>query len=75
MESKYFNAYYYTLEATGVPDVDVLLEAVADAGQGCHHTEDWSNYGYTEKIQRAADELAAAYKEMALELQRLYEGV
>ena len=48
-----FRAYYYTFDATGVPAVDKILEAVAAAGKSYHHTEDWSDE-IVGRIQAAA---------------------
>ena len=50
------NAYYYSFEPTGLECIDKILEAVARAGKGAHHTEDWEDFGYIDKIQEAANE-------------------
>jgi len=34
--------YYYGFEATGVPEIDLILSAIACAGKCYHHTEDWN---------------------------------
>lgn len=47
-------AYYYAFEHTGDDAIDAILEAVADAGHAYHHTDEWSDNGYIEKIQQAA---------------------
>ena len=55
-----FRAYYFTLTPTGNKQIDAILEAVASAGDGYHHTEDWNNLNDdgvspVMEIQRAAD--------------------
>lgn len=62
------SAYYYGFVPTGVKAVDRILSAVACAGKGFHHTEDWNDeldyYGgksYVDLIQQAADEAAAEW--------------
>lgn len=35
------DAYYYGFEPTGVPEIDLILSAVACAGKSFHLTEDW----------------------------------
>lgn len=57
--TRHMDAYYYGFTATGVRDVDNVLCSVASAGKACHHTEDWSEHGYPELIQKAADNTAA----------------
>lgn len=37
------DAYYYTFKRTGVPTIDAILSAVAQAGKSYHHTESWAN--------------------------------
>jgi hypothetical protein len=37
------DAYYYSFGSTGVPEVDLILSAVACAGKAFHHTESWSD--------------------------------
>lgn len=59
-----FDAYYYGFDKTGDPAIDAILQAVSLAGKGCHHTSDWSEYGYPERIQRAAN-LAASLRRSA----------
>lgn len=66
------NAYYYGFDPTGVPEIDLILSAVACAGKAYHHTEDWSDgksewplhEGKTpiEWIQNAANKAAEAMK-------------
>lgn len=34
-------AYYFGFEPTGVPEIDLILSAVACAGKSFHHTEHW----------------------------------
>ena len=38
-------AYYFGFDATGVGAVDAILSAVAIAGKGAHHTQDWNDDG------------------------------
>jgi hypothetical protein len=66
MTERFLRAYYYSFEPTGNDTIDAILEAVAMAGKGCHHTEDWgikddAGLSYVQKIQNAADEAAANY--------------
>ena len=56
------NAYYYSFGETGEVEIDRILSAVACAGKGCHHTEDWAEFGYPESIMRWAVEAAAALR-------------
>lgn len=67
------NAYYYGFDPTGVPEIDLILSAVANAGQSFHQTEDWGQkldrppFGHTgesptEWIQNAADLAAQKFK-------------
>ena len=68
------NAYYFGFTPTGIPAIDRILSAVACAGKGCHHTEDWGEFGggydhlrgenYVEMIQNAADDAAALFKSL-----------
>ncbi|GJF06578.1 hypothetical protein [Pseudonocardia sp. D17] len=62
------DAYYYGFDGTGSRPVDLVLSAVATAGKGSHHTEDWGEYGHVEQIQEAAD--AAARVVRGLEAER-----
>ena len=60
------DAYYFGFDPTGVPEVDAILSAVACAGKGYHHTDEWgggeSRFGddrpYGDVIQAAANEAA-----------------
>lgn len=54
------SAYYYSFNETGFYAIDKILSAVAAAGAGCHNTEDWNEYGYPDKIQKAAEEATEA---------------
>jgi hypothetical protein len=36
------DAYYYSFGSTGVPEIDLILSAVACAGKAYHHTEMWN---------------------------------
>lgn len=54
------DAYYYSFERTGVPMIDAILSAVAQAGKSFHHTEVWADDQYKSpsceaRIQAAAD--------------------
>ena len=42
-EGSRMNAYYFRFDSTGVGAVDAILSAVAIAGKGAHHTEDWND--------------------------------
>lgn len=61
------NAYYYSFDPTGVPEIDRLLSAVATAGKHYHGTEDWGlndepgseTYAIQQAAQAAAEALAA----------------
>jgi hypothetical protein len=64
-------AYYYAFDATGVPEIDLILSAVACAGKSFHHTGDWNekdswpgHEGATpvDWIQNAANRAAAAMR-------------
>lgn len=62
-EARMARAYYYSFEPTGDDAIDAILEAVARAGKGCHHTDGWNTkddagQSYVEKIQNAANEAA-----------------
>jgi len=35
------DAYYYSFQKTGIPEIDKILSAVACAGKAFHHTQDW----------------------------------
>src|SRR5690606_14490335 len=72
------NAYYYSFERTGVPEVDAILSALAWAGKGMHSTQNWSdaeyNFGYgpfdaglsyVDVIQAAANEAAERIRSLA----------
>ena len=63
------SAYYFSFEPTGVPEIDMILSAVACAGECYHHTEQWNDdaaFGYephtgntpVEWIQNAANAAA-----------------
>jgi len=61
----YLEAYYYGFEPTGNSLIDEILQAVAIAGKGYHHTEDWNNFEEgrltpSDVIQHAANKAAAA---------------
>lgn len=69
--SKRFYGYYISFSATGVESVDDILGAVAMAGKGCHHTGDWSGYGYTEVIQEQAVIAAAEIARLRARVEEL----
>lgn len=71
----YFYGYYISFDVTGVEPVDHVLKAVADAGRGSHHTEDWKELGLEEEIQRAAHEAAAVFQARDAEVQALREAL
>ncbi len=65
-QPRWLDSYYFGFEPTGCDPVDAILEAVARAGKGYHHTESWAdsydgNPSYVDKIQSAANEAAAAF--------------
>lgn len=64
---EYYSAYYYGFESTGNSGIDAILKAVAAAGEGHHHTENWAdtngdNPSYVDNIQSAANEAAKLYR-------------
>lgn len=73
------NAYYYSFTPTGLELVDRILSAVACAGKGYHHTEDWNEEddwrdtncppfrgkSYVDWIQNAADDAANGFRRLA----------
>lgn len=73
--STHFYGYYISFDATGVEPVDHVLKAVADAGRGSHHTEDWKELGLEEEIQRAAERAAQAFRSRDAEVQELREAL
>lgn len=70
-------AYYFGFSETGWRPVDEVLSAVAQAGNGYHHTESWNDsdpgeWSYAEEIQMAATRAAeAARKLVACEAERI----
>lgn len=70
------HAYYFGFSPTGIELVDRILSAIAHAGKGYHHTENWTEptedwgvfrggeYGYAGWIQRAAEDAAASQREL-----------
>lgn len=62
MPGQYFPSYYYSFVATGVPEIDAILKEVADAGN--FEMTAWNFIGVTARIQKAADEAAAKFKEL-----------
>lgn len=63
-----YRAYYFTLHATGVPEIDAILEAIAAAGKSYHHTADWGGGvigdapSVVQPIQEAANRAAEAWR-------------
>ncbi len=65
------DAYFYGFLKTGVPEIDLILSAVACAGKAFHHTDQWTDHclpyhghsGSTpiDWIQNAANRAAAAW--------------
>lgn len=76
-------AYYYGFNGTGDRAVDLILSAVATAGKGAHHTDDWCETGsyaqyygadtLVDLIQRAADWAAADVRRLRAAVERLTE--
>ena len=72
-DDRCLNAYYFGFDSTGVPEVDAILSAVAYAGKGYHHTDEWgggeSRFGedrpYGDVIQAAANEAANRWDALA----------
>lgn len=65
-------AYYFSFDATGVDAVDEILEKVAMAGSGYHHTSDWneeyvrgSGVSVVDEIQNAANDAAEQWNTRA----------
>lgn len=62
---KQLDAYYYSFEPTGVAEIDEILQMVANAGDGYHHTDEWakpdseSGVSVIDLIQEAAIRAAA----------------
>lgn len=74
MSDMRMNAYYYSFQETGVPEIDKILSAVACAGKAFHHTDGWNDESYyipephsgktpIDWIQNAANEAATKWKE------------
>lgn len=71
-----FRAYYFTLSATGVPAVDKILETIAEAGSGFHHTDNWTDpitdgSSYVDRIQAAAVAAAKVHADLLSALKAL----
>lgn len=67
------SGYYFGFTETGVPEIDLILSAVACAGKAFHHTESWEDEcewkpheGRTpvQWIQNAANKAAAAMRNL-----------
>lgn len=50
-EDPRMNAYYYGFKATGVPEIDWVLHAVAVAGKGLHNTDQWRDEDHESYIE------------------------
>jgi len=69
-------AYYYSFEPTGCDLIDSVLESVANAGSGYHHTEDWreeydDGSSPLSNMQKAADVAAAEVKSLITALNEI----
>lgn len=69
MSERFLQAYYYAFDATGVDEVDAVLESVARAGKAYHHTQGWSESDGDAPTQ--ADQIQAAANAVAAELRTL----
>lgn len=56
------DAYYFHFQETGVEPIDRVLSEIANAGNGAHHTQDWDDNGYIDRIQGAANDAATKFK-------------
>lgn len=63
---KVFGAYYYGFDNTGCAAADLILKAVAWAGQQCHSTDGW-----TDGDPSPADLIQEAANAAAREIERL----
>lgn len=61
--------YYYETEATGVPEVDAIGQAIDAAGNAYHHTSDW--YEQDGNGRCVLDDINDALKACAAEITRL----
>lgn len=68
-----FHAYYFDVDPTGDNDIDLILMALAAAGKGYHHTDQWSDGGptYEEDGLSYIDTIQAAANRAASEMDRL----
>jgi hypothetical protein len=74
MKQRFFDAYYFSMNPTGVEEIDKILSALCLAGKGYHHTQDWnedkddwedySGGSYAQWIQSAANEAAEEIKKL-----------
>ncbi|NMY08546.1 hypothetical protein HBO38_08810 [Pseudomonas veronii] len=69
-------AYYYSFESTGCDLIDSVLESVANAGSGYHHTEDWreeydDGSSPLSNMQKAADVAAAEVESLITALNEI----
>ena len=62
----YYSAYWFSLDKTGVSEIDEILRLIAEAGKAYHSTEFWNDAydesdepSYIERIQEAANKAAA----------------
>lgn len=82
-DNQKLSAYYYGFSPVGVSEVDLVLAAVAAAGKGYHHTEDWGDPirgedgapSYIDLIQEAANQAAARIRELEKDNERLQKDL
>ena len=63
--------YYFSLDLTGVPAVDIIVSAVNWAGKRGHHTEDWVALDLVDRIDVAAEVAAEQYRALESALGRV----
>lgn len=65
----WLGSYWFTLDGTGVDEVDAILSCVARAGKGSHSTENWEEYGYVGKLQDASNAAATEITSLRAQLE------
>jgi hypothetical protein len=71
------DAYYYGFDRTEVGVIDAVLSAVAKAGKGYHHTEEWNDEhgdglpSHAARIQLSAESAADVISVLVAEVERL----
>ncbi len=75
MTDRNMRAYFYGFHYTHADEIDAILEAVARAGKGHHHTEYWDDHdgdepSYIDRIQTAANEAAAEIERLRAALEQ-----